>query len=45
MAKQYDAYKEALDTLKPGDVTTIFTPDDTHFEIAKYAIERGEGLF
>lgn len=35
------AYKAALDTLSPGDVTTIFTPDDTHFEIAKYAIEKG----
>lgn len=34
------AFKAALDTLSPGDVTTIFTPDDTHFEIAKYAIER-----
>jgi D-galacturonate reductase len=39
--RQTDAYKAALDTLSPGDVTTIFTPDDTHFEIAKYAIERG----
>ena len=39
--RQADAYKTALDTLSPGDVTTIFTPDDTHFEIAKYAIERG----
>ena len=31
----------ALDSLSPGDVTSIFTPDDTHFEIAKYAIEKG----
>eukprot|EP01137_Pigoraptor_chileana_P023019 Opistho-2@88671 len=35
------ADRRALDTLKPGDVTTIFTPDDTHYEIAKYAIEKG----
>jgi len=41
VARQTDAFKEALDALSPGDVTTIFTPDDTHFEIAKYAIERG----
>lgn len=36
-----EAYKRALDTLQAGDVATIFTPDDTHFDIAKYAIERG----
>eukprot|EP00056_Hartaetosiga_gracilis_P022516 m.31195 g.31195 ORF g.31195 m.31195 type:complete len:441 (-) comp9686_c0_seq3:52-1374(-) len=35
------AYQAALDTLHPGDIATIFTPDPTHFEIAKYAIERG----
>eukprot|EP00050_Salpingoeca_kvevrii_P016315 m.54349 g.54349 ORF g.54349 m.54349 type:complete len:422 (+) comp6839_c0_seq1:52-1317(+) len=35
------AYKEAIDQLMRGDVCTIFTPDDTHFEIAKYAISRG----
>eukprot|EP01135_Chromosphaera_perkinsii_P005397 Nk52_evm2s346 gene=Nk52_evmTU2s346 len=34
------AYRDALDQLKPGDVTIIFTPDDTHLEIALYAIER-----
>lgn len=33
--------KVAINTLKPGDAITIFTPDPTHFEIAKYAIERG----
>ncbi|KAI8410325.1 hypothetical protein FOFC_10179 [Fusarium oxysporum] len=36
-----DAYKTAIDALKPGDAITIFTPDPTHFPIAKYAIERG----
>ena len=35
------ADKAALDTLSPGDIATIFTPDDTHFAIAKYAISRG----
>eukprot|EP00055_Hartaetosiga_balthica_P006179 m.19062 g.19062 ORF g.19062 m.19062 type:complete len:440 (-) comp5062_c0_seq1:73-1392(-) len=41
VARDVHAYREAIDTLKPGDVITIFTPDPTHFEIAKYAIERG----
>ncbi|PTB78505.1 hypothetical protein M440DRAFT_1390165 [Trichoderma longibrachiatum ATCC 18648] len=36
-----DAYKAAIDQLKPGDAITIFTPDPTHFPIALYAIERG----
>jgi D-galacturonate reductase len=36
-----DAYKTAIDALKPGDAITIFTPDTTHFPIAMYAIERG----
>lgn len=35
-----DAYKTAIDSLKPGDAITIFTPDSTHFEIAMYAIQR-----
>ena len=35
------AYLAALDTMTPGDVVTIFTPDDTHFEIAMAAVERG----
>jgi len=38
--RDVEAYKQALDTLSPGDVTVIFTPDDTHFAIAKYAIEK-----
>ena len=36
-----NAYLAALDAMKPGDVTTVFTPDDTHFAIAMAAIERG----
>ncbi|KAI0094696.1 D-galacturonic acid reductase [Irpex rosettiformis] len=35
-----EAYKEAMDKLSPGDAAIIFTPDNTHFPIAKYAIER-----
>ncbi|TPX10429.1 uncharacterized protein E0L32_008648 [Thyridium curvatum] len=40
-AVEPDAYKTAIDALKPGDAITIFTPDTTHFPIALYAIERG----
>lgn len=36
-----DAFKKAIDVLKPGDAITIFTPDPTHYPIALYAIERG----
>lgn len=39
--KDPDAYKTAIDGLKPGDAITIFTPDPTHYPIALYAIERG----
>ena len=35
------AYLRGLDTMSPGDLVTIFTPDDTHFQIAYDAIERG----
>ena len=35
------AYLTALETMSPGDLVTIFTPDDTHCEIALAAIERG----
>ena len=35
------AYLTALETLSPGDLVTIFTPDDTHFRIAMEAAERG----
>ncbi|KAK2595167.1 hypothetical protein QQS21_007127 [Conoideocrella luteorostrata] len=36
-----DAYKAAIDALRPGDAITVFTPDPTHYPIALYAIERG----
>jgi D-galacturonate reductase len=35
-----DSYKTAIDVLPPGSAITIFTPDTTHYPIAKYAIER-----
>lgn len=38
----YDrAYEDAIATFKPGDVAVIFTPDDTHYEIAKRCIQQG----
>ena len=36
-----DAYRRALDTMRPGDFATIFTPDPTHFDIAMDAVHRG----
>jgi D-galacturonate reductase len=36
-----EAFKTAIDALPEGSAVTIFTPDSTHFEIAKYAVERG----
>lgn len=35
------AYRTALEQLVPGDVVTVFTPDDTHFEIALAAVKKG----
>ncbi|SPQ93277.1 unnamed protein product (mitochondrion) [Plasmodiophora brassicae] len=35
------AYEKALDKFSPGDIVSIFTPDDTHYAIALAAIERG----
>ncbi len=36
-----NAYKTALQKLKPGSAVMIFTPDDTHFTIARDALEAG----
>jgi D-galacturonate reductase len=36
-----ESFKEALKSFHPGDAVTIFTPDDTHYEIALAAIENG----
>jgi D-galacturonate reductase len=35
------AYLAALNAFKRGDAVTIFTPDDTHFDIALAAVQRG----
>ena len=35
------AYEEAMSKFNPGDAVIIFTPDDTHFEIALKAIRSG----
>ncbi|GMH93359.1 hypothetical protein TrVE_jg14329 [Triparma verrucosa] len=35
------AYKTAVKSYKPGDVAIIFTPDDTHFDIALECINAG----
>jgi len=35
------AYIDALNSFHPGDAVTIFTPDNTHFEIAMEAVKRG----
>ncbi|KIY45411.1 NAD(P)-binding protein [Fistulina hepatica ATCC 64428] len=34
-----DAYKTAMNGMKPGDAVIIFTPDPTHYPIALYAIQ------
>ncbi|KAG8856322.1 hypothetical protein FRB96_006473 [Tulasnella sp. 330] len=35
-----DAYKKAIDDLAPGSAVIVFTPDTTHYPIAKYALEK-----
>lgn len=35
-----EAYLTALDSMSPGDFVTIFTPDNTHFQIAIEAVRR-----
>ena len=35
------SYIPAIKQMLPGDLVTIFTPDDTHFDIAKCAIDHG----
>ena len=36
-----EAYLEAVNTFKSGDCAIIFTPDDTHFAIAKACLTQG----
>ena len=40
-ARDPGAYLRAMDAMEPGDAVIVFTPDDTHFEIARAAVERG----
>jgi len=35
------AYLDAISTFQAGDVAIIFTPDDTHYDIAMACIEKG----
>ncbi|KAI0304830.1 D-galacturonic acid reductase [Russula brevipes] len=39
--KDPEAYKVAIEKFNPGDAVVIFTPDSTHYAIARYAIEHG----
>ncbi|CAJ1449353.1 unnamed protein product, partial [Effrenium voratum] len=39
--KNPKAYQDAIKAFQPGDLCTVFTPDDTHFEICKAALEGG----
>lgn len=39
--ERLEPFREALDTFDPGDACTVFTPDDTHFDIAMEAVKRG----
>mmetsp|Transcript_22360 Transcript_22360/g.43470 ORF Transcript_22360/g.43470 Transcript_22360/m.43470 type:complete len:339 (-) Transcript_22360:86-1102(-) len=35
------AYLAAMESMLAGDIVTVFTPDDTHFEVVMAAIQRG----
>jgi len=35
------AYVSAIASMQKGDCVTIFTPDDTHFEIAMACVQKG----
>eukprot|EP00391_Amoebophrya_sp_Ameob2_P010870 CAMPEP_0178986932 /NCGR_PEP_ID=MMETSP0795-20121207/2978_1 /TAXON_ID=88552 /ORGANISM="Amoebophrya sp., Strain Ameob2" /LENGTH=458 /DNA_ID=CAMNT_0020678047 /DNA_START=376 /DNA_END=1752 /DNA_ORIENTATION=+ len=41
VARDPRAYVEAINSFKPGDVCSVFTPDDTHFDICLAALDRG----
>lgn len=41
VVRDANAYKVALKSLNVGDVVVIFTPDDTHFQIALEAVQLG----
>jgi D-galacturonate reductase len=35
------AYLSAMNTMRAGDIVSVFTPDNTHFEVIMAAVERG----
>ena len=35
-----ESYKEAIDSMKKGSAVLVFTPDDTHYDIAHYALTK-----
>ena len=41
----FDAYKQAIDTLKPGDIAIFATPPAFRWVHFKYAIEKGVNVF
>ncbi len=41
----FDAYKQAMDCLKPGDVVLLTTPPAFRWLMFKYAIEKGLNVF
>lgn len=36
-----EAYLAAIASMRPGDLVSVFTPDDTHYRIVEAAIRRG----
>ncbi len=41
----FDGYKQAMDTLRPGDVAILTTPPAFRWVMFKYAIEKGLNVF
>ncbi len=41
VSRDVEAFHSALATMHAGDVVIVFTPDDTHFDIALAAVQRG----
>lgn len=41
IAHEPQAYLAAMDSMKRGDMVTVFTPDNLHFDIAMAAVRRG----
>jgi len=39
--KDAKSYLRALDAFKPGDVCSVFTPDDSHYDVCLAALDRG----